>query len=348
MRCAVFSLTNVDIDHMVPLSYILNLPLIVTDPKVLSLCQKYYPQVKPVFIDQSEFSIKYIAQEYDVLLHTYKPWAARLVDLVKITCNKRLFFIYCPHGNSDKLYTYTRADHVTCSDIQLVYGEQMKSYIKKHSVTQKDCPLVEVGNYRYEFYKRYQKHFDTIATREIFSRFEKPQKTILYSPTWKDPYGNSSFLDQFSSILTDLPAHYNLLIKIHPNLEDRHPAHVHHLMQKCEAHPNVLATYEFTPIYPLLNLCDIFLGDYSSVGYDFLSFKKPQFFYQQQPTPLHECGYTIPSTNPFTFIDQHPYNDHERAQETLYKHAFGTPLTFEETRKHFFQEVEKLEQHVKA
>ena len=53
-------------------------------------------------------------------------------------------------------------------------------------------------------------------------------------------------------------------------------------------------------IYPLLNRCDLYLGDHSSVGYDVLPFEKPMVFLNptsrslsDKSTLLFQCGQTL-------------------------------------------------------
>ena len=58
---------------------------------------------------------------------------------------------------------------------------------------------------------------------------------------------------------------------------------------------------EFPYIYPLLEFCDIYLGDCSSVGYDFLHLNRPMYFLNPHNRDsnhnscfLHQYGVVIP------------------------------------------------------
>ncbi len=42
-------------------------------------------------------------------------------------------------------------------------------------------------------------------------------------------------------------------------------------------HKNVVLIEDFPLVYPLLAATDIYLGDVSSIGYDFLMFNRPMF-----------------------------------------------------------------------
>lgn len=52
----------------------------------------------------------------------------------------------------------------------------------------------------------------------------------------------------------------------------------------------------FPSIYPLLEYTDVFVGDMSSIGYDFLTFNKPMFFLnpcENKEAFLFQCGVEI-------------------------------------------------------
>lgn len=340
MRCAIFAFTYVDIDHIAPMAYILGLPLIICDKKSKFICQTCYPQIKIEYVDQSFFSFENLWKNYDLIIHSFKPWATRMRLFVDTTYRKQIQLVYCPHGNSDKVYTYTHADSITHHDHQFVYGNQMREYMTKYSNCKTDFTLQVTGNYRRKFYKKYKQHFDELAKNTLFSKFKKKQTTLLYAPTWKDPNANTSFLKQFKGIIQACPKNLNLLIKIHPNLEQNYPAETHYLLQNSDRFPNIIANFDFTPTLPVIDGCDAYLGDYSSVGYEFLATHKPMFFLTNDdfPSPIHHCGLVIPKedeANPFPFIQKNLNSDYSKEQQALYDHAFDDSVSFDTIQKEF-------------
>jgi CDP-glycerol glycerophosphotransferase (TagB/SpsB family) len=180
-----------------------------------------------------------------------------------------------------------------------------------------------VGNYRLAFYRKYQSFYDQLAEQEILSKFPSKNPTLLYAPTWRDADHSTSFFDYGKQIISQLPASWNLIIKLHPLLEQRDPAQFYFIAALAEQKPNALLIQEFPPVYPILSKADVYLGDFSSVGYDFLAFERPMFFL---PTlsrgRLHSCGITIdPSRNIYSQLQT--TNHHAEIQQQLYRSAFA-------------------------
>ena len=331
MRYAAISNSFTHLDHLAPLCYFLDMPYVVTNPKLFEHCQKYYPQVKVVYKDFTNFTLSYLAENFDALFLSSKAWGVELSHLIQRHEKKLMRFIYCPHGNSDKIYGYEHIDQHFKHDIHLVYGQQMTDYLSHFNLLDLMNATVTVGNYRRTFYLMHQTEFDHYAQTTIFSQFAKPQKTIFYAPTWRDVENNTSFLDYQHALLKELPSHLNLIIKMHPLLEKYNPSETYYLLEKCKNLPNVVAILDIPFIYPIMNRSDAFLGDYSSVGYDFLPFKRPMFFLTQgkRETPLTQCGYLVDPA-PFACIESHPENSHQDEQQKLYQYAFEQNITTEE------------------
>src|SRR5262249_28067936 len=125
--------------------------------------------------------------------------------------------VHCPHGFSDKIFWL---EQCVWEDITLIYGNNMLDMFRDMKIDHHLNAYVRTGNYRLSYYQKHQKHFDDLVNREILSRFaEKNRPIILYAPTCNDPEHATSFLDA-SSIFDKLPSDYNLLVKIHPVLEE--------------------------------------------------------------------------------------------------------------------------------
>lgn len=73
------------------------------------------------------------------------------------------------------------------------------------------------------------------------------------------------------------------------------------LIEKYEGEKRVLFLLDFPPIAPLLKAMDVYIGDFSSIGYDVLCWNKPMFFLNQQKRDpqidqglyLYQCGIQI-------------------------------------------------------
>ncbi|NDB87266.1 MAG: hypothetical protein EB127_31980, partial [Alphaproteobacteria bacterium] len=99
----------------------------------------------------------------------------------------------------------------------------------------------------------------------------------------------------------ELPQEYNLIIKIHPNLYAQDPAQVEQILGYCARQNSILWLEDFPSIYPILDFVDIYIGDASSIGYDFLTFNKPMILLNQNnriadKDPglyLYRCGIEI-------------------------------------------------------
>lgn len=324
MRSAAFN-TGPDfhlLDHIAPLAELLQMPLITTEELNTALAHRYYPQVEVRYMPDLEFKLGEIAEQFDVL-YECKYWVPHLKSLFRQIYNKEMKLIFCPHGQSDKGYKAPLLAPYALQDAVLIYGELMIDMLKELGVWPSIENHIIVGNYRLQFYRKYQSFYDTLAEREIFSKLDKKNRTLLYAPTWRDADNATSFFAHGGQIIDHLPSEWNLILKLHPLLEQRDPALFYTIAARADKKPNALIVHEFPPVYPILAKVDAYLGDASSVGYDFLAFQRPMFFLPT-PTPgrLHACG---------TFIDpalslysqMQISNHYAEAQNKLYRFAFS-------------------------
>ena len=85
-----------------------------------------------------------------------------------------------------------------------------------------------------------------------------------------------------------------------------------------KAYPHVYFLKDFPLIYPLLKQIDLYLGDYSSIGYDFLYFDRPLFFLETpEKTALQEYGERVRKEDLTNLIER----TFER--QKIYSHVFG-------------------------
>lgn len=345
--CLCTSSYSHQLDHLAVLSHALQIPFLLTDPLLYDQAKHFYPFTETFYLCERDCSLEFLSKNYDVLFISCKNWTLELSILMKELFNKPMRFCFCPHGNSDKGHVNPSSDLLRNQDLSLIYGNHMKDMLSKRGVLQTLQGTITTGNYRYRYYLDHKKFYDNLAEEDVFKKFKKKQKTLLYAPTWKDPENSSSFFDICAPLLEQLPEHYNLLIKLHPNLENDDPAKVYHLIGKYEHKQNVVFLTQYPLVYPILEKIDVYLGDFSSVGYDFLTFNKPMFFFnpkQRDPSSdeglyLFRCGNEIPlSAYPalYNFIESSLKEDQKNfscSRKKMYEYTFEKKISFSEIRQ---------------
>jgi hypothetical protein len=341
---AIITGPNTHLDHLGILSAELKIPLIVTEEGTFQLAKRFYPDLDVSLKGFDELSMEYLAQNFDVIFETGKFWAAELGPFIELLFRKKMRFVFCPHGNSDK--GHSLQNHVD-QDISLVYGEHLHDHLIRTGAAQKIRHVLRTGNYRYPYYLRHRVFYDALADELVFRRFQDLKPTLLYAPTWQDEENPTSFFSATDALIEQLSPNYNLIVKIHPFLADRHPAEVYQVTARYENHPSVLFLNDFPPIYPLLSHCALYLGDYSSIGYDFLAFDKPLYFLNPKKapssSPLYGCGLEIPESA-WNELNQFLMSTMERNirefaihRKKIYDYAFGEELSPEILRLRIFE-----------
>lgn len=285
------------LDHLAPLCAILEIPLIVCDEEVADLARRFYPQVALVQLDYQELAFR-VVDEFDLIV-TALPRAAfdEIFFLAQQMQKKELLSIWCPHGNSDKGHAAPFMEALREETRAFVYGSKMLDLLREKEAFEQLTSCIITGNYRRTFARREHNFYQSLLAEEIQSL--NPQNlTILYAPTWEDAENSSSFFAACSHLIDELPAHFNLIIKPHPNLKR---GQAFEMLETLAPRENLLILWDFPPIYPLLEMVHIYLGDMSSVGYDFLAFDRPMFFINTQARDrfldkglyLYRCGIEI-------------------------------------------------------
>ncbi|MBS0620372.1 MAG: CDP-glycerol glycerophosphotransferase family protein [Verrucomicrobia bacterium] len=269
------------LDHLAPLCCVLGIPLLVTEEKIAQFASKYYQGLEVIHLD-------YLAAAEHLVSHHNVIFYSMPRDLFDEICfiaqklrQKRIHTVWCPHGNSDKGGNTYHMEGLRKEEVCLVYGKQMIETLKSARIYDNLKAHVITGNYRYQFYLERKAFYDQIAEREIKRRLPPAEKTLLYAPTWQDYEKSTSFYDATPPLIETLPEKTNLIIKLHPNLHLQDEFRAESLIETYRNHPHVLFLTDFPPIYPLLNLADAYIGDMSSVGYDYLAFNRPLFFLNQ-------------------------------------------------------------------
>jgi len=311
----------------------------ITDEKDFELARLYYPSVSSEYVPDIDRRFQELSDRFDVLFSP-QYWAPHLKQLFSDLYKKQMLLVHCAHGQSDKGYAFPLLHAYATQDLALVYGNLLKTMLHELGVYPN---LVLTGNYRLSFYLRYKNFYDAIAEKKVFSQLLPNKKNLLYAPTWKDADASTSFFQMAPLLFSEIPDNWNVLLKLHPLLEQKNPAQFYRISELLSQNPKVLMISEFPPIYPLLSRSDAYLGDYSSVGYDFLFFKRPMFFL---PTPgipsgrLLSCGITLESPKTlFSEIEK----EHQFAQDqaALYSQAFGKIEDDEIIRKRILSRCEE-------
>jgi hypothetical protein len=289
------------LDHLAVLSILLRVPLIVTEENVEALARLCYPGIHVILSDYAHVALDTV-KTYEVIFTCLpRDLFDDIFFLSEQLQQKTLHTIWCPHGNSDKGKNSFFMEALQKEKFALVYGKKMIDFFKEKNVFSQLESYVEIGNYRYDFYQKEKNFYQGLVQKQIKDKLVSGRKTILYAPTWKDRENSSSFFDACSDLIEKLPSSYNLLIKLHPNLVLQEKERTCSIIEKYEGRQNVLFLQDFSPIYPLLDMTDIYLGDMSSIGYDFLTFSRPMYFLNQNERNsqtdsglyLYQCGVSI-------------------------------------------------------
>lgn len=283
------------LDHLAPLCSLLDIPLITDVKQIYITCKKYYPMVDIRLQEGVDFSLEYLAKNFDTIFTSSRFYAKELRLLLQMH-GKEMQFIFCPHGNSDKGILNPEMDPFQDQESAFIYGNQMRKRIENLKCKPKN--LFEIGNYRLHFYQKYKIFYDKIIRKEIACYFKEKRKVVLYAPTWQDMESSSSYFTVIDNLLRQVNDTFNLIVKPHPLLKEKYPSEIMILTEKYRDHESVLILEDFSLIYPLLNIVDVYLGDFSSIGYDFLYFRRPMLFCNPSKRAdegcfLHQCGITL-------------------------------------------------------
>lgn len=332
-------------DHLAVVCIIMGIPLLFVDHQDYTLAVKYYPGLIARQEEYQNFNPEYLIANYDVSFMS-DLWDRRTFHekyaSLENKYNKVLRNVHCPHGFSDKGFYLKKT---AMEDIALIYGQNMLDQLKHEQAYQNLNQYVITGNYRYTFFKKHQAFYENVYKEDIQKKFDKPRPTILYAPTWQDLEDSTSFFDAYSFLLDQLPADYNMIVKLHPRLELDDTVSYYKIIGKYEKKPNILFLKDYPLVFPLLAHADMYIGDMSSVGYDYLAFNKPMFFLNKQNREaktdrglyLFRCGIEIrPKHYPeiYKIIEKNLPNDKEfkGIRKEVWDYTFGKERPFEDIK----------------
>jgi len=307
------------IDHLVPLCHLMEIPLLVTDPIVHDLIERYYPPLDLRLVESEDYLLDEALEGYDLFFYVeFSRCGNGSFQFHEYVTKSKARSVISLHGNPDKFREIYWIERLADEDVVLAYGPQLLELFQKKGVNK--IPIIS-GNYRLEYYKAHQAFFDAKLP------FEKEKQTILYAPTWTSMnrkselrMNYSSFFDVYREVFERLPEAFQLVVKLHPNLIRFMSSEVEKIKQ---AYPHIHFIDDYPTIFPLLNQIDLYLGDYSSIGYDFLYFDRPLFFLKtKEKTPLQSSGICIEEEIYETIAKNMEAPLSEKRQQ-LYRHAYG-------------------------
>ncbi len=290
------------LDHISVLCTLLQIPLVVTEEKLYHLAEKYYPELIVYHYNTVELPIKMIA-EYEIIFSSLpRDLISQIFFVAENLQKKKLLSVWTPHGNSDKGYLAEYMEGLSKEKIVLAYGEKMLDFLKEKGVFDLLYRALPIGNYRKVYYEKRKPFYDQIIEKEVASLLERGKPTIFYAPTWEDSEKSGSFFEFCPTLIKNLPDAYNLIVKVHPNILLQKEAQYREFTESHTGRKNLLFLVDFPPIYALLDFVDIYIGDMSSIGYDFLTFDKPMYFINlngraDKGTYLFQAGIEIAHKN---------------------------------------------------
>ena len=227
------------------------------------------------------------------------------------------------HGNSNKCRNSFWAERFAQEEIVLVYGHYMESFLREKGVWESIRRPIFCGNYRWHYFQKHRTQFSCVLPGE--------GKKILYAPTWSyvDATDDSPFFSCYTRLFDQIPEGFTLFVKLHPYMYKLHPQRISAIKEHYRDTPRLFFLDDTPLVYPILEQIDIYIGDYSSIAYDFLAFDRPLFFLADNVDPLMErCGQQIVAGNIFAQLDQ---EGDSAARQELYRDCFAD-VSMEELR----------------
>ncbi|MBU6384111.1 MAG: CDP-glycerol glycerophosphotransferase family protein [Verrucomicrobia bacterium] len=279
------------LDHLAPFCALLGAPLICCEPEMADLASRFYSDVETLLIPAAKLRLPRTTIACDPKPFLQAAFPGQSTNL-----------LWLPHGNSDKGPSFEPLQ----GEIALVYGQRMIDFMGEQNVFPK---TIRVGNFRWEYYRSAVRHSEA--------------KTFLYAPTWDQ---SNTFWKALPLLADRLPADCRLWVKLHPNTLREFAPEVERMIGRY-ARANLQFLPNDPPIYPLLAQSSAYIGDMSSIGYDFLTLNRPMYFLNANPhLPLHRCGMAIDPAQ-FDFALQNPCAE---AQKQLYAYTFSKEALWKE------------------
>lgn len=285
-----------DLDHLLPLAIELDLPVITRSEKKRDLALHYYPDVNLEWVSPS-YPLDQL-RDGPVVISTLPRYELELALFLEKNLYGSYDSIFCHHGLSDKQLQGNQFKNLHADHKALIYGKKDQKEIPPH------CTTFCVGNYRKHHFEKHQDLY-RFKCESALKKLDSSLWTLLFTPSWimKNIHHGftieslASFLE--SSLLDSIPKNMQVIFKPHPYLTSQIPETLEKIKAASETIPNLLYLEEIPYIYPLFEKVDAYLGEVSSIGYDFLTTSKPIFTLSKEidspwqkiamKAPLKEC-----------------------------------------------------------
>lgn len=317
------------VDHLVPLCQLTGIPILVTDLWIQHTIEHFYPPMEIIHYDPDDYCLDEALAGYDFFVYT-EPSRKATGDFQFLrhysTLPARSIFTH--HGNSEKSFNMYWFERLIDEDVLLVYGDQMIDALREIGI---EKPIVQCGNYRLAYYKQHEQFLQERVRPHLFE--PSVCKTVLYAPTWAWPNYYTEWRFDYSTcfetsrwVLDHIPEGYQVLVKLHPNYFTVLPDEIEKFIATYQDNPKIRFIHDLPLIYPLLEHVDYYVGDFSSIGYDFLYFNRPMFFLtDERDRKLHRCGIALRENSFWQRIceDQSHLSN---MRKKMYDNAFGTDV----------------------
>lgn len=259
----------------------------------------YFAAVKPYvdrFVREPGFSVKLVVREFD---------AARAAA-PEYPGYRQLFTDDCDLDRYDLVVTPTflREGERTSRTraVQVFHGMSDKPFTYERNFSDYLCNLC-VGRRQLERLLANERNRNMRWQLVGYPKFDAPpaaprlfdndRRTVIYCPTWRK--GGISSLETLVSapaIVERLSRRYNVIVKPHPNtLNPAREFYDAALVRALESLPGVRLVRSGN-VMPWFALSDLYIGDISASGYEWLYFGRPMVFLNPQP------GRLAPSSDP--------------------------------------------------
>jgi hypothetical protein len=319
------------VDHLAPLCSLLDVPYLFLDPLTFKQCKKLYPFTDLKLINPLDLLENNLIKQFDTLIYSQ----CMLRDEFKSNY-PGMQSVFVPHGNSDKGHSTDEMRLLLEPDIVCLYGQRMIDYLKEKGVYDHLKATLITGNWRVVYWQYYKKQYEDILKKTTLNLFPKLNKRVLYAPTWDDLDG--TFFKYVEKIITTLPPSYELVIKLHPYLLEGYFGKIEVIKDKFASKKNVFFLTDMPLIYPLLETIDIYIGDMSSIGYDFLYFDKPLYFvsnHKDKQFHLFNSGVLVDIDSIGSIYEREAddINNFSKKRKEIYNYTFGELLSFKQTKE---------------
>ncbi|HEY5938779.1 MAG TPA: CDP-glycerol glycerophosphotransferase family protein [Kofleriaceae bacterium] len=262
-RWVAFATYSNHVDHLIPIAALVGAPLVVPDDASAAVVRQAYPPIEVVIAGDGGIARLGDAR---VILHSIR--IPRQLVIRHDTAHKR--FVCCPHGWSDKDWWLK---WMALEDVFLSYGDATTQMLQGAGTWQLVHRHVLAGDYRFRYYQRNKAAFDAAAESELAPWSLRGRQTAIYAPTWQDLESASSLGTVLEPLIRVLPDDWNLIVKLHPFTTTAVATQVRETLRRIPGRGAVLADHPL--VLPFLARADVYIGDRSSVGYDYLCFDRP-------------------------------------------------------------------------